>query len=168
MRNIIVQWIRRVGGSVFFLGYIPFIPGTVGSLITVGLLWYYRDAVACFFTPQYAVTFWLLYLIFLAICIFLSNDAKEIFGSEDAKQIIIDECAGQLITFFLHPLSWRVLVFGFFLFRFYDIVKPFPIYKFEEVEDGLGVTMDDVAAGVMANVSLFAILWMYHALKAHL
>lgn len=168
MRKTILQWIQRIGGSLFFLGYVPLMPGTVGSLVTVGLLWYYRGTVARFFTPEYAVTFWLFYLLFLTVCIFLSNDAKEIYGSEDARQIVVDECAGQLITFFLHPLSWRVLLLGFFLFRFYDIVKPFPVYKFEEIEDGLGVTMDDVAAGVLANISLFVIIWVYHVIKAQL
>jgi len=164
----ILKWIRRILSSLFFIGYIPLIPGTIGSAITVGLLWHYRDHVSRYFTPEYAVTFWFAYLLFLAICIFLSNNAEEVFGSEDPKQIIIDECAGQLITFFLIPFSWRVLLLGFFLFRFFDIVKPFPVYKFEELDGGLGVTMDDVVAGIMANISLFIILWGYHGIKAHL
>lgn len=168
MRKTILQWIRKTGGSLFFLGYAPLMPGTVGSFVVICLLWYFHDDVARYFTPQYAVTFWLCYLLFLALTIFLSGDSKEIYGSEDSGRIIIDECAGQLITFFLHPLSWRVLILGFFLFRFYDIVKPFPVYKFEEIEDGLGVTMDDVAAGVLANVSLFVIIWVYHVIKAQL
>ncbi len=168
MNKTILQWIRKTLSSLFFLGYIPLMPGTIGSLVTAGLLWYFRDSVAPFFMPQYAVKFCFFYIIFLAITIFLSNDSKETHGSEDSKHIIIDECAGQIITFFLHPLSWRVLLLGFLLYRFYDIVKPFPVYKFEEIEDGLGVTMDDVAAGVMANVSLFIIIWAYHVIKARL
>ena len=168
MRKTILQWIQKIGGSLFFLGYIPLIPGTVGSLAIVIPLWFYRDSLDRYFSPQYAVPFCLLYFLFLAVSIFLSNGSKENFGSEDSKHIIIDECAGQIITFFLHPLSWRILLLGFFLYRFYDVVKPFPVYKFEEIEDGVGVTMDDVAAGVMANVSLFIILWMYHVIKARL
>ena len=168
MKKTILHWIRKTLSSLFFLGYIPLMPGTIGSLVTVGLLWYYRDSVAYLFMPQYAVKFCLFYIIFLAIATFLSNDSKEIFGSEDSKHIIIDECAGQILTFFLHALSWRVLLLGLLLYRFFDIVKPFPVYKFEEIEDGLGVTMDDVAAGVMANVSLFIIIWAYHVIKAQL
>ncbi len=168
MRKTILQWIQKAGGSLFFLGYVPLMPGTVGSFVVVAALWYYRDTAAPFFTPQYVVVFWLGYLLFLAVTIFFSNNSKEIYGSEDSSHIVIDECAGQLITFFLHPLSWRVLLLGFFLFRFFDIVKPFPVYKFEEIEDGLGVTMDDVAAGVLANVSLFVIIWAYHVIKAQL
>ncbi len=168
MRRIALQWIRRIFGSLFFLGYSPFMSGTVGSFAVVVALWYYRDTAAPYFTPEHAVTFWLGYICFCAVAIFISNDSKEIYGKEDASPIVIDECAGQLITFFLHPLSWRVLLLGFFLFRFFDIVKPFPVYKFEELDDGLGVTMDDVAAGILANVSLFIILWAYHAIKAQL
>lgn len=168
MKKTLLQWIRKALSSLFFLGYIPLMPGTIGSLVTVGLLWYFRDSVAYLFMPQYAIKFWLYYIAFLAITIFLSNDSKETFGTEDSKHIIIDESAGQIITFFLHPLSWRVLLLGFLLYRFFDIVKPFPVYKFEEIEDGLGVTMDDVAAGVMANVSLFIIIWAYHVIKAQL
>ena len=168
MIKTIIQWLQKIGGSLFFLGYFPLMPGTFGSLVTVVLLWFYKDTLSPYFSPRHATTFCLSYFLFLAVCIFLSNDSKENFGSEDSGHIIIDECAGQLITFFLHPLSWRILLLGFFLYRFFDIVKPFPVYKFEEIEDGLGVTMDDVAAGVMANVSLFIILWMYHVLKARL
>ncbi len=168
MRREIIQAIRKIGGSMFYLGFIPLMPGTIGSFVTVAALWYYRDTAAPYFMPQNATTFWLYYLLFLAVTIFLSNDSKEIHGHDDASPIIIDECAGQIITFFLHPLSFRVLLLGFLLFRFYDIVKPFPIHKFEELDDGLGITMDDVAAGVFANVSLFVIIWIYHVIKAQL
>lgn len=168
MRKFLLKWLRRCFGSLFFLGYIPLFPGTIGSLVVVFLLWYFNAFFEPFFQPQQVTFFWLSYLVFLIICIFLSNNAEETFGSDDPKQIIIDECAGQLITFFLLPISWRVLILGFFLFRFYDIVKPFPVNKFEEIEDGVGVVMDDVVAGIMANVSLFIILWLYHAIKAYL
>jgi phosphatidylglycerophosphatase A len=143
-------------------------PGTIGSLVTVGLLWYFRDYTARYFTVQYVVSFWLMYFLFVAVAIFLSSRAKDTYGIDDPKQIIIDECAGQVITFFLIPISWRALILGFLLFRFYDVVKPFPVYKFEEIEDGVGIVMDDVAAGVLANISLFAILWVYHAISSHL
>jgi len=82
--------------------------------------------------------------------------------------VVIDECAGQFITFLFIPLSLKTLILGFFLFRFFDIVKPYPIFKFEALDDSLGITMDDVAAGVFANVTLMVILWGYHAVRAWL
>jgi len=168
MKKTIAQWIRKIFGSLLFLGYIPFMPGTIGSLVTAGCIWYWRDFLGPFFLPEASVTFWFCYLIFCAVCIFLSNDSKGTFGTEDSKHIIIDECAGMVITCYLHPLSLRVLILGFLLFRFYDIVKPFPVHNFEEIEDGVGITMDDVIAGVLANASLFIIIWTYHVIKSQL
>jgi phosphatidylglycerophosphatase A len=82
--------------------------------------------------------------------------------------VIIDECAGQFLTFLFVPLTLNTLVLGFLLFRFFDIVKPFPIYKMEELEGGVGITMDDVVAGIFANLSLLAIVAGYHIVKAAL
>lgn len=164
----LVKWLRIILGTMCFIGFIPIAPGTLGSLITIALLWFSIDTVSPYFLASNAAVFWFLYLLLLSITILITNKAKDNFGTEDPKQIIIDESIGQLITFFLIPLSWRVLVLGFLLFRFYDIVKPFPVYKFEDLEDGLGITMDDVVAGILANISLVIILWFYHVIKAYL
>jgi phosphatidylglycerophosphatase A len=168
MYRTVIEWLRRMIGSLFFLGYIPPAPGTLGSLVTVGVLWFFRDKAGPWFLPEHAAAFWLWYCLFCAMCVFFCNNAKELFGANDPKQVIIDEAAGQLITFFLMPLTPRVLVLGFLLFRFFDIVKPFPVYKFEELDDGLGITMDDVAAGILANLSLFVIIGTYHVIKVRL
>ena len=66
------------------------------------------------------------------------------------------------------PISLKTLLLGFLLFRFYDIVKPFPVYQMQELEEGVGVTMDDVVAGVLANVSLMIILAVYGWVKGYL
>jgi phosphatidylglycerophosphatase A len=168
MKRMVLHWIRRTGASLCFIGYVPFAPGTVGSLAVLALLWVFRDTVGGYFLPQNAAAFLLAYIVFLAVAIFCANDAKEIFGSDDPRPVVIDECAGMVITYFLHPLSIYTLLLGFFLFRFYDIVKPYPVYKFEEIEDGVGIVMDDVAAGVLSNCTLFLIVWFYHAVKARL
>jgi phosphatidylglycerophosphatase A len=66
------------------------------------------------------------------------------------------------------PISLRTLILGFVLFRFYDIVKPFPVYRLEEIDGGIGVTMDDVAAGILANVTLMFMIWVYQWIMAYL
>jgi phosphatidylglycerophosphatase A len=63
------------------------------------------------------------------------------------------------------PLSIKTLVLGFFLFRFFDIIKPYPVHTMESLDGGLGIVMDDVAAGVLTNVSLLVILFGYHFVK---
>lgn len=161
-------WIRKTGASLFFLGYIPYIPGTVGSAVATALVWYVHQRWGDFLSPEKLALHWVALIAITAISIFLSSRDKDVFGSSDPSQIIIDEVAGQLITFFMIPISLKTLLLGFLLFRFYDIVKPFPVYQMQELEEGVGVTMDDVVAGVLANVSLMIILAVYGWVKGYL
>ncbi|HEX7510995.1 MAG TPA: phosphatidylglycerophosphatase A [Chitinivibrionales bacterium] len=161
----LLQWLQRAGASVFFLGYIPLMPGTIGSALIAGALWYLQRYRHIALTPQ---VWWLCALALIVVSVLLSSGARHIFGHEDPKQVIIDECAGQFITYFFVPLTLNSLILGFLLFRFFDIVKPYPIYKMEELEGGIGITMDDVVAGVFANVSLMVVVWGYHVVKAAL
>ena len=162
------NFFRRTGASMLYLGYFPFASGTLGSAVTIAGLWFLHNKYPLFFTPAYIIYYWAAIMIVIAVSIFLSSNSKEIFGSDDPKQVIIDELAGQFITFFLIPFSFKTLIAGFVLFRFFDIVKPFPIHKMEELDDGVGITMDDVAAGVYANISLLIILAAYHWVKGYL
>ena len=163
-----LQWIRKAGASLLFIGYFPYAPGTIGAAITIVALWFVNDKAQFLFAPSNIVWFWVAMFGVIAISTFLSSKSKEIFGVHDAPQIIVDEVAGQFITFFMVPISFHTLVLGFLLFRFFDIVKPYPVFAMEEIEDGLGVVMDDVAAGVMSNISLMVILAAYHWVRAYL
>jgi len=168
MNSLITKWCRRIVASLFFIGYFPVAPGTIGSALTVTAIWFLHGRYPAFFNPAQPLIFWIASLALIAVSIYLSNDAAGVFGRDDPPQIIIDECAGQCITFFLVPLSLHTLVLGFALFRFFDVVKPFPVYKLEDLEDGVGVTMDDVAAGVMSNLSIHAVIFIYHVIRAWL
>ena len=76
-------------------------------------------------------------------------------GGHDRQEIVIDEVAGFLITMAMIPLTWQTWVAGFLLFRFFDAVKPWPISVLDKkVKGGLGVVVDDVAAGLAANLIL--------------
>jgi phosphatidylglycerophosphatase A len=163
MKTSLVVWAQRALASVLFLGYIPFISGTIGSAATVAALWWACCHAHTLVTP---LGLWSLALAVTAFSIIVASRPREVFGSDDPHEVIIDECAGQLVTFLFIPLSLKTLILGFFLFRFFDIVKPYPIHKFESLDGSLGITMDDVAAGVFANIILIAILWSYHAVKA--
>ncbi len=111
---------------------------------------------------------WFGSIILVAISLLLSSRAGSTFGSDDPGPVIIDEVAGQFITFFMVPISLRTLVAGFFLFRFFDIIKPYPVNDMQQLEGSLGITMDDVIAGVYANCSLFFILGLYHLIRGYL
>ena len=164
MKTSLLVWIQRAFASMLFLGYIPFISGTIGSAATTALIWW-----GCCHGPKVLVTplgLWAVGLGVTAFSILVASRPRDVFGSDDPKEVIIDECAGQLITFLFIPLSLKTLILGFFLFRFFDIVKPYPIHKFEALEGSLGITMDDFAAGIFANITLIVTLWSYHSVKA--
>lgn len=158
---------RKIVASVFFIGYLP-ASGTVASALTVAALWLAQTKGVLPQTPTGTLWYWLAVIAVTGASLFFSSHSRELFGAEDSRKIVIDEVAGQLFTFLFVPLSMYTLIAGFFLFRFFDIVKPFPVYRLEELEDGVGVTMDDVGAGILANVTLLLILLVYHAVKAQL
>lgn len=164
----LVYWIRKAGASLFFMGYFPFASGTIGSAAAVAMLWFAHSRWGDFNSPDRLPLYWGGIFLLVAISIFLSSRSKEIFGKDDPSQIIIDEVAGQVITFFMVPISIKTLIVGFFLFRFFDIVKPFPINDMQELEGGVGVTMDDVLAGVFANICLLLILAGYQLIRSYL
>ena len=166
-KSTIGTLLRKAGASVFFIGYLP-ASGTACSAAVAVFLWLLSSRTGFFQSPGEPVYFWLGIIAVSGISFFLASGSKEIFGKEDSGRIVIDEVAGQLITFMFVPITIRTLVAGFFLFRFFDIVKPFPVYCMEELDEGVGVTMDDVAAGILANVSLLAILYVYHAIHVRL
>jgi phosphatidylglycerophosphatase A len=165
--SLIERWLRKIGASFFFIGYLP-ASGTACSAVVAALLWLVNTHSHLLHVPGEPMFYWLACIVVTAISCFLASGSTVLFGKEDSGKIVIDEVAGQLITFLFVPITVRTLIAGFFLFRFYDIVKPYPVYCMEELDDGLGVTMDDAAAGVYANVSLLIVLMAYHAIKAHL
>ncbi len=75
----------------------------------------------------------------------------------DASPIVIDEVVGYLVTMMLVPFSWQAVAAGFVLFRIFDVLTPWPASALDRVKNGLGVVLDDVAAGVWAALALAAV-----------
>jgi phosphatidylglycerophosphatase A len=132
--------------TFFYLGYSPIAPGTAGTL--GALLPFYL--LSHFSHPIY----FLFMLGFIILAIWVSAEACISFGENDPNQVVADEVCGYLVTMFLVPAGIATVVLGFFLFRFFDIVKPFPIRRLERLPGGFGIVADDVAAGIYANVLL--------------
>jgi len=81
-----------------------------------------------------------------------------IFRKKDDPRIVIDEVMGFLITMLWLPKTILFIILGFFLFRFFDILKPFPIRQWErKLKGGIGVVLDDVMAAIYANIILHLI-----------
>jgi phosphatidylglycerophosphatase A len=128
------------------VGYSPIAPGTAGTLVAIPI--YFFLSYIPF--PLYELT--LIALFFLSS--WISDRAQVYWGKRDHPRIVIDEIMGFLITMLWVPKTTLFIVLGFFLFRFFDIVKPPPIRRMERVKGGFGVVLDDVLAGVYANIVL--------------
>jgi len=145
MRNIILFF-----SSVFGTGYIKYAPGTFGSLVGI-LLWY-------FFIPQnYFIQAVAVALMFFASVLF-SSLAEKIYNKKDDQRIVIDEVCGVWISVLFLPKTVLFLTLGFILFRIFDITKPLLIKKLQKIKGGVGITIDDVAAGIITNVILQILL----------
>ncbi len=142
------KWAVRFISSFFYLGYSPIAPGTVGTLAGVALFY----ALSSFqFSPRGYLLFLLGFIIF---SIWVSGEAEAVFGQKDPSQVVIDEVCGYLVTMFLVQPSWVNIIVGFFLFRFFDIVKLPPGRTLERFKGGAGIVMDDILAGIYANIIL--------------
>ncbi len=95
---------------------------------------------------------------FFFLSVWISENAERFFGKKDDQKIVIDEIIGFLITMLWVPRTLLFVIIGFFLFRFFDILKPFPIRRLEKgFKGGFGVVLDDVVAGVYGNIILHLI-----------
>lgn len=130
-----------------YVGHAPFASGTFGSL--VGLPFVYIIS----------KTTWPVAVIFTAALIlgsvWVAHRAEQQLNAKDPGCIVIDEIAGMCVTMLFVPLTFVTGAAGFFLFRLFDVIKPPPARQMEKIlKGGWGVVMDDVVAGVMANMVL--------------
>ncbi len=138
----------------FGVGYSPIAPGTLGTLIAIPV-YYFLSTIP---SPLYEITL----IAFLFLSVWISENAEIFFGKKDDTRIVIDEMIGFLITMLWVPKTTRFIIIGFFLFRFFDILKPFPIRGLEKrLKGGFGVVLDDVLAGVYANIILQIISYYF-------
>lgn len=122
-------------------------PGTVGTLAAIPLCY------LIYLAGPYA---YMVVTFFLVIgAIFISDLYEKDQPTHDRPEIVIDEVVGFLIAMTWLPFSLKYVILAFLLFRILDIIKPFPIsYLNDKVKGGFGVVIDDVAAGLIANVIL--------------
>ncbi len=134
----------------FGAGYLPWAPGTWGSLEAVFL----ALAVHQVFPLQERVILGAFLLLLMVPAVFSSGRVAQSDGNSDPSRVVIDEIVGQILCLLWVPISVISLVAGFLLFRFFDIVKPSPARESEGLGGGLGIVCDDLIAGIYAGVSL--------------
>ncbi|GIW45001.1 MAG: phosphatidylglycerophosphatase A [Candidatus Binatia bacterium] len=149
-----MNFLVRVFASVFFVGYMPVAPGTFGSAAAIPLS--ILQAALATAHPWAALA---VFAAFVAVASGIAGRAEAVFGQKDSSRIVIDEVAGYLTATLFLPPSWEVLAVAFVLFRFFDVVKPFPAARIDRgLGGGLGVVLDDVVAGMYTQVCLRVLL----------
>jgi phosphatidylglycerophosphatase A len=128
----------------FGSGLVKKAPGTMGTLAAIPVYW--------LFAQTHLYVYSLLTLIVTIAGIWICDSAAKKLDEHDFGGIVWDEIAGYLITMWLVSFTWQAVVLGFILFRFFDILKPWPIkWVDRQVHGGLGIMLDDVLAGVFAG-----------------
>ena len=134
-------------------------PGTHASVIAVVLWWVVTMRLA---PTQHLPVLAVLALVATLVGIAAASIVARESGRKDPQQVVIDEVAGQMIALlgfpYFVPITWKYLLAGLILFRAFDIVKPPPVRQLEKLPGGWGIVLDDVAAGLLAMVSLQLLL----------
>ncbi|KWT90932.1 phosphatidylglycerophosphatase A family protein [Candidatus Magnetominusculus xianensis] len=145
MKSSLPQKILSNIATVWCVGYAPIASGTFGTL-----------AALVFFVLFWPSDFTLLMITAVVIIVgtVAAHAAEGFFKEKDSGKIVIDEVAGFFVSILYVPKGFVVIVLAFFLFRAFDIIKPPPVNYMERIKGGLGVMLDDVAAGLYVNVIL--------------
>lgn len=129
-----------------YSGKFPVAPGTAGTLVGVILFLGIKN-----FSP----------LAYAAVCLLLcgigtwaAGRSEEILGRKDSPSIVIDEIAGYIVAMFMVPAGWGFAAAGFVFFRIFDILKPWPLNRLQNIHGGPGVMLDDIGAAVYTNIIL--------------
>lgn len=138
-----------LSGTFFYIGKIPGPGGTIGSCAVYGpaILLLKNGISPLTFTVIWAVTAF----ITTMLSVYVGRNTDEVFGKPDPNEVVVDEVAGASISLLFYPFRFSIegIILLFFLFRFFDIVKPFGIRKLENIKGGFGIVLDDLAAGII-------------------
>lgn len=142
--------------SFGYVGFFPIAPGTAGSLAALVLFAFVR------WIGMPAFELGMVVAVF-AIGVWAASGTEAALGRKDPGVVVIDEVLGMLITLALLPLSIGGIVLGFFLFRVFDVIKPYPAAELEHLHGGLGIMADDAVAAIYAHLTLRVGLWLMPA-----
>lgn len=141
MRNFIIKTLS----TFFYVGYLPFMPGTFASIAGVLLIYLLKGN---------TVTYILFTLVLTILGFLISGKAEQIFNKKDAKFIVIDEVSGILLGFLFIPYDIKLIVMAFILFRILDAFKPYPSDRLQRLAGSIGIMSDDIVAGLYTNIIL--------------
>lgn len=131
--------------TFFYIGYLPGIPGTYGSLAGLLIFFLVNKSPAIYFLISFA----------LLVCGFLTcGVAERLLRKKDPSCIVIDEVAGMLLALLFLPADIKVVIIAFVIFRILDSLKPYPAGKLQNLKGSFGIMSDDLIAAFYTNIIL--------------
>lgn len=143
----------RIIASGLGTGFVPFAPGTVGSMLGIILIYLFN-----YLLNSLNIEIWLVLVLNLLVIIFTlligvySIKKVHKIWEHDASQIVIDEIVGVWIAIYAMPFEWQYYLYALILFRFFDIAKPLFIRRLDKMKGDWSVMIDDVLAGIYSLV----------------
>jgi len=144
------DFLVKATSTVFFIGYLPLVPGTFGSIFGVGLFYLLKGATS--------VTYFLFIFGIITLGLITCGRTERLLKEKDPGCIVIDEVAGILIALSFMPYDFKIILLSFLIFRILDTLKPFPAGRLQHWRGSVGVLADDLIAGIYTNIVLQIIL----------
>jgi phosphatidylglycerophosphatase A len=144
------DFLTKTIASVFFIGFLPLVPGTFGSIAGVGLFYLLGGSSS--------LIYFLAILDVMVLGLLTSGRAEKLWNKKDPGCIVIDEVMGMLIALSFMPVDLKIVILAFFIFRILDTLKPFPAGRLQYLPGAIGVMGDDLIAGIYTNIVLQVIL----------
>ncbi|OGU76389.1 MAG: phosphatidylglycerophosphatase A [Ignavibacteria bacterium RBG_16_34_14] len=148
-----INFFEKLIGSGFYTGYMPLTSGTFGSLVALLIYW-----IPGFENPSIIIP---CVVLFASYGIYIGGKFEKAYG-KDPAECTVDEIVGQWISLLFLPKTILISLFAFFVWRLFDIVKPFPARRLEKLPGGFGIMMDDVAAGFYSLILVHIILFIFN------
>lgn len=138
----------------FGSGYSPWAPGTAGTAAAIPLF-YFLSTLSLW---NYLIVVFVMMIVGFYVCGYTTRA----MGKHDHSAIVWDEFVGYLITMIAVPNSWQWILVGFFVFRFFDVIKPWPINVIDHrIGGGVGIMLDDVLAGIYGLAVMQGLLYYF-------
>lgn len=143
------RFITKILSTFFYIGYLPLIPGTFGSLAGIFLI---------YLVKVYALNYLLLTLVVIVIGFLVCGQAEKAMQKKDPRYVVIDEVSGMLLSLLFLPYDIKLVIIAFILFRVLDTLKPFPAGRLEKLKGSVGIMSDDLIAGLYTNFILQVVI----------
>jgi phosphatidylglycerophosphatase A len=147
---MISKFVKLIGTG-FGTGYFPVAPGTAGSLAALILIFLFPLTHLAWLVISSVV-----FIGGIWISGLIESDTRK-----DPSEVVIDEFVGQWVSLLFLPRHPAIFIAGFFLFRIFDIIKPFPANISQNINGGLGIMLDDLLAGIYTNLCLQLAVYLF-------